>query len=181
MFDIFLNWFGRPRRSLTMEEFALMIAHANEREHHEARNFINEFKASHELLLKEQNNMINGLAIEVHQLSKVLNRALLVKHDLKGITTRGGKSTFHIGETPEDNNTNNISSGSAPSKQEQPNETNPEPKIRKKPSVEPKRSTLPFPHRVRKEKKDAYQRKFLENLKQLQLSIPFMEALEDQK
>ncbi|PWA95826.1 hypothetical protein CTI12_AA048410 [Artemisia annua] len=100
-----------------------------------------------------------------------------LEHDLKGITTRGGKSTFQIGETPEDNNTNNISSGSAPSEQEQPNETNPELEIRKEPSVEPKRSTLPFPHRVRKEKDDAYQRKFLENLKQLQLSIPFMEAL----
>ncbi|PWA50626.1 hypothetical protein CTI12_AA456380 [Artemisia annua] len=167
MFDIFPNWFGRPRRNLTIEEFALTIAQENEKEHHEARNFINEFKASHELLLKEQNNMINGLAIEVHQLSKVLNRVLLVKHDLKGITTRGGKSTFQIGETPEDNNTNNVSSGSAPPEQEQPNETSPEPVIRKEPSVEPKRSTLPFPHKVRKEKEDVYQKKFLENLKQL--------------
>ncbi|PWA65014.1 zinc finger, RING/FYVE/PHD-type [Artemisia annua] len=149
-----------------MEEFALVIAQANEKEHHEAKNFINEFKASHELLLKEQNNMINGLAIEVHQLLTTLNKVLLVRHDLKGITTRGGKLTFQIGETPEDNNTNNISPGTLPSEQEQPNETNPEPEIRKEPSVEPKRSTLPFPHRVWKEKEDAYQRKggFLDDL-----------------
>ena len=177
MFDIFPNWFGRPQRNLTMEEFALLIAQANEKEHHEARNFINEFKGSHELLLKEQNNMINGLAIEVHQLSTVLNKILLVKQDLKGITTRGGKSTFQIGETPEDDSTNKISPESISSEQEQPKETNPEPVIREEPSVELKQSTLPFPHRVRKEKEDAYQRKFLENLKQLQLSIPFMEAL----
>ncbi|PWA98695.1 hypothetical protein CTI12_AA012230 [Artemisia annua] len=174
MFDIFPNWFGKPRRNLTMEEFALIIAQASEKEHQEAKNFINEFKASLELLLKEQNNMINGLTIEVHQLTTVLNKVLLVRHDLKGITTRGGKSTFKIGETPEDNNTNNISPGTVPSEQEQPNETNLEPEIREEPSIEPKRSTLPFPHRVRKEKEDAYQRKFLENLKQLQLSIPLM-------
>ncbi|PWA88833.1 hypothetical protein CTI12_AA116700 [Artemisia annua] len=121
--------------------------------------------------------MINGLAIEVHQLSNILNKVLLVRHDLKGITTRGGKSTFQIGETPNDNNTSNISPGTIPSEKEQPKETDLEPEIREEPVIEPKRSTLPFPHRVRKEKEDAYQEKFLENLRQLQLSIPFMEAL----
>ena len=68
MFEIFPNWFGRSRKNLTMEEFALLIAQANEKEHHEARTFINEVKGSHELLLKEQNNMINGLENEVHHL-----------------------------------------------------------------------------------------------------------------
>ena len=74
MFDIFPNLFGRPRRNLTMEEFALLIAQANEKEHHEARNFINEFKGSHELLLKEQNNMINGLAIECTNCQRCLTK-----------------------------------------------------------------------------------------------------------
>ena len=177
MFDIFSNWFGRSQRNLTMEEFALLIAQANEKEHQDARTLINEFKGSHELLLKEQNNMINGLAIEVHQLSNILNKVLLVQHDLKGITTRGGKSTFQIGETPEDNITSKTSPESLQTEQEQFNEANPEPVTRKEPSFEPERPTPPFPQRRRKEKEDAYERKFLENLKQLQLSIPFMEAL----
>ena len=149
MFDIFSNWFGRSQRNLTMEEFALLIAQANEKEHQDARTLINEFKGSHELLLKEQNNMINGLAIEVHQLSNILNKVLLVQHDLKGITTRGGKSTFQIGETPEDNITSKTSPESIQTEQEQFNEANPEPVARKEPSFEPERPTLPFPQRKR--------------------------------
>nr|GEV64508.1 hypothetical protein [Tanacetum cinerariifolium] len=36
---------------------------------------------------------------------------------------------------------------------------------------------IPFPQRLKKEKEEAQQRKFLENLKQLQLNIPFTKAL----
>ncbi|GJS09893.1 hypothetical protein Tco_0366689 [Tanacetum coccineum] len=38
-------------------------------------------------------------------------------------------------------------------------------------------SSIPFHHRLRKEKKEARQRKFLENLKQLHINILFTEAL----
>ena len=150
MFDIFPNWFGRSRKNLTMEEFALLIAQANKKEHHEARTFINEFKGSHELLLKEQNNMINGLANEMHHLSTLLNKVLFVQHDLKGITTRGGKSTFQIGETPENNNTSKIFPESVPTEQEQSHEANPEPIAIEEPSAELKRPTLPFPQKEEK-------------------------------
>nr|GEU31624.1 hypothetical protein [Tanacetum cinerariifolium] len=45
------------------------------------------------------------------------------------------------------------------------------------PSVKPQQSSIPFPNRVRKEKEEALQRNFLENLKQLDINIPFIEAL----
>ncbi|GJR89153.1 hypothetical protein Tco_0706398 [Tanacetum coccineum] len=41
----------------------------------------------------------------------------------------------------------------------------------------PKYHQIPFPQRLKKEKEEAQQQKFLENLKQLQLNIPFTEAL----
>nr|GEW85140.1 hypothetical protein [Tanacetum cinerariifolium] len=36
---------------------------------------------------------------------------------------------------------------------------------------------IPFPQRLRKEKKESQQKKFLENLKQLHINLPFIEAL----
>ncbi|GJW58398.1 hypothetical protein Tco_0105129, partial [Tanacetum coccineum] len=44
-------------------------------------------------------------------------------------------------------------------------------------SIELQKPSVPFPHRLRKEKEEAQQRKFLENLKQLHINIPFIEAL----
>ncbi|GKE87906.1 hypothetical protein Tco_1565381, partial [Tanacetum coccineum] len=43
--------------------------------------------------------------------------------------------------------------------------------------VKPRLSSIPFPNRSTKEKEEAQQRKFLENLKQLHINIPFIEAL----
>ncbi|GJS09944.1 hypothetical protein Tco_0366740 [Tanacetum coccineum] len=45
------------------------------------------------------------------------------------------------------------------------------------PLVKPQQSSIPFPNRVRKEKEEALQRNFLENLKQLDINISFIEAL----
>ncbi|GKA17018.1 reverse transcriptase domain-containing protein, partial [Tanacetum coccineum] len=45
------------------------------------------------------------------------------------------------------------------------------------PLVKPQQSSVPFPNQVRKEKEGALQRNFLENLKQLDINIPFIEAL----
>ncbi|GJV59602.1 reverse transcriptase domain-containing protein [Tanacetum coccineum] len=45
------------------------------------------------------------------------------------------------------------------------------------PLAKPRQSSIPFPNRVRKEKEEAQQRKFLENLKQLHINILFIEAL----
>lgn len=73
----------------------------------------------------------------MHQLSRLLNKALLVRHDLKGNTTRGGKSTFQIRETHVDNNTGNISPGTVQSDQEVPKEVDREPEIKDEPFIEP--------------------------------------------
>ncbi|GJY79160.1 hypothetical protein Tco_0484961 [Tanacetum coccineum] len=45
------------------------------------------------------------------------------------------------------------------------------------PLVKPQQSSIPFPNRVRKEKEEALQQNFLENLKQLDINISFIEAL----
>nr|GEW42346.1 reverse transcriptase domain-containing protein [Tanacetum cinerariifolium] len=45
------------------------------------------------------------------------------------------------------------------------------------PPSEVQTPSLPFPRRLRKEKEEAQQRKFLENLKQLHINLPFIEAL----
>ncbi|GJZ34606.1 DNA-directed DNA polymerase [Tanacetum coccineum] len=45
------------------------------------------------------------------------------------------------------------------------------------PSNEVQTPPVPFPRRLRKEKEEAQQKKFLENLKQLHINLPFMEAL----
>ncbi|GKD61333.1 reverse transcriptase domain-containing protein [Tanacetum coccineum] len=45
------------------------------------------------------------------------------------------------------------------------------------PLLKPQRSSIPFPNRVRKEKEEAQQQFFLENLKQLHINIPFIEDL----
>ncbi|GJR44923.1 reverse transcriptase domain-containing protein [Tanacetum coccineum] len=45
------------------------------------------------------------------------------------------------------------------------------------PFVKPQQSSILFPNRVRKEKEEALQRNFLENLKQLDINILFIEAL----
>ncbi|GJX53846.1 reverse transcriptase domain-containing protein [Tanacetum coccineum] len=44
-------------------------------------------------------------------------------------------------------------------------------------SSEEQTPSIPFPQRLRKEKEEAQQRKFLENLKQLHINLPFIEAL----
>ncbi|GKB42076.1 reverse transcriptase domain-containing protein [Tanacetum coccineum] len=51
------------------------------------------------------------------------------------------------------------------------------PRRTNQPLVKPQQSSIPFPNRVRKEKEEALQRNFLENLKQLDINIPFIEAL----
>ncbi|GJR94509.1 hypothetical protein Tco_0266683 [Tanacetum coccineum] len=59
--------------------------------------------------------------------------------------------------------------------------TNDQPQTTSKPVVQPSNEVqtppVPFPRRLRKEKEEAQQKKFLENLKQLYINLPFIEAL----
>ncbi|GKG03068.1 hypothetical protein Tco_0310704 [Tanacetum coccineum] len=76
-----------------MEEMLNKFIEKGKREQDKTLQFIKEFKTTNEILLKEQNNMLPKISIEVHELSKVVNEVLLLRYDIKGITTRGGKST----------------------------------------------------------------------------------------
>ncbi|GJY84859.1 reverse transcriptase domain-containing protein [Tanacetum coccineum] len=99
------------------------------------------------------------------------------------VTTRGRKSTTHDVQ----NNSTNVHAEEplvvSHDKQVESNEvldkdqpqTSNEPVIQ--PSSEVQTPSIPFPQRLRKEKEEAKQRKFLENLKQLHINLPYIEAL----
>ncbi|GKB20295.1 reverse transcriptase domain-containing protein, partial [Tanacetum coccineum] len=65
-------------------------------EHKEMGAFIREFKTTNELLLKERNNSLSELEFEVYRFSKALNNAPSSNYEVKGVTTRGGKTTTEI-------------------------------------------------------------------------------------
>ncbi|GJW70919.1 DNA-directed DNA polymerase [Tanacetum coccineum] len=139
-----------------MEEMLYKFIDEGKREHEEIREFICEFRTTNEILFKERNNSLSELKFEVQDLLKVINNTPMTNCKIKGVTTRGGKTATH------DVQTNNI------------NTTN-EPIIQT--SSEQQTPSIPFPQRLRKEKEEAQQRKFLENLKQLDINLPFIEAL----
>ncbi|GJZ96891.1 hypothetical protein Tco_0669225 [Tanacetum coccineum] len=76
-----------------MEEMLYKFIDEGRREHEEMGAFIREFKTTNELLLKERNNSLSELKFEVHGLSRAINNAQLLDCELKGVTTRGGKTT----------------------------------------------------------------------------------------
>ncbi|GKA40677.1 hypothetical protein Tco_0733270 [Tanacetum coccineum] len=56
------------------------------------RAFIREFKTSNELLFKERKISLSELRFEVDRLSRVINNTLMMKSEVKGVTTRGEKT-----------------------------------------------------------------------------------------
>ncbi|GKB69361.1 hypothetical protein Tco_0930773 [Tanacetum coccineum] len=161
-----------------MEELVNKFIEEGEREHEKMDAFIREFRTTSELLLKERNNSLSELEFEVYGLSRAINKAQMVGYEAKGVTTRGGKSTT---EPISDNANTNKHPSPHHDKPTTPDEisTKTEPKRNHEQTneLQPKPSSIPFPHRLRKEKEEAQQRKFLENLKQLHINIPFTEAL----
>ncbi|GKC62803.1 hypothetical protein Tco_1095401 [Tanacetum coccineum] len=102
---------------------------------------------------------------------------------IKGVTTRGGKTTTHDVQT---NSTNVHTEEPLLVNHDKPVESNKvldkdQTQTNNKPVIqtysEEQTPLTPFPRRLRKEKEEAQQRKFLENLKQLQFNLPFIEAL----
>ncbi|GKC50820.1 retrovirus-related pol polyprotein from transposon TNT 1-94 [Tanacetum coccineum] len=170
--------FSYLRKRLTMEELVNKFIEEGEREHEKMDAFIREFRTTSELLLKERNNSLSELEFEVCGLSKAINKAQMVGYKAKRVTTRGGKSTT---EPISDNaNTNKHPSphhDKPTTLDEISTKTEPKRKHEQTNELQPKPSSIPFPHRLRKEKKKAQQRKFLENLKQLHINIPFTKAL----
>ncbi|GKA43210.1 hypothetical protein Tco_0735934 [Tanacetum coccineum] len=76
-----------------MEEMLYKFIDEGKREHEEMRAFINEFKTTNELLFKERNNSISELRFKVHELLRVIDNAPTSNYKVKGVTTRGGKTT----------------------------------------------------------------------------------------
>ncbi|GJV65201.1 reverse transcriptase domain-containing protein [Tanacetum coccineum] len=168
--------FSYPKKKLTIEEMVNKFIEEGRREHEEMGAFIREFKTTNELLLKERNNSLSELRFGVYELTKVIEKAHITSCEIKGVTTRGGKTTT---ETTHDNNVTleplTRNHNEPITQKEAPTEVKPK-KIMEQ-VTKPQISPIPFPHRLKKEKEEAQQRKFLENLKQLQLNIPFTEAL----
>ncbi|GJW67915.1 hypothetical protein Tco_0122339 [Tanacetum coccineum] len=107
----------------------------------------------------------------------------MINCDVKRVTTRGGKTTT---QDVHDNDTNVLPKELVVIEPEKPvgsNEvlTNNQTQTTSEPVVQPSNETqtppVPFLRRLRKEKEEAQQKKFLENLKQLYFNLPFIEAL----
>ncbi|GKG23712.1 hypothetical protein Tco_0391748 [Tanacetum coccineum] len=86
-----------------MEEMLNKFVDEGKREQEETRAFIYEFQTTNELLFKERNNSLIELRFGVQELLKVINNIPMVDCDVKGVTTRGGKTTT---QDVHDDNTN---------------------------------------------------------------------------
>ncbi|GJR83333.1 DNA-directed DNA polymerase [Tanacetum coccineum] len=159
-----------------MEEIVNKFIEEGKREQEKIEAFIKEFRTTNELLLKERNNSQSELEFEIYGLSRAINKAQTVGYEAKGVTTRGGKSTT---EPIGDNNNTNKHPLPIHDEPTTPDKipTNTEPIKNQERTIKLQLSSIPFPHRLRKEKEEAQQRKFLENLKQLHINILFTEAL----
>ncbi|GJV45529.1 DNA-directed DNA polymerase [Tanacetum coccineum] len=113
----------------------------------------------------------------------VINNTPMTNCEIKGVTTRGGKTTT---QDVENNNANLHTEEPLVVNHDKPVEsikvlTNDQPQKTNEqvlqPSSEKQTSLVPFPRRLRKEKEEAQQKKFLKNLKQLHINLPFIEAL----
>ncbi|GKD84527.1 DNA-directed DNA polymerase [Tanacetum coccineum] len=107
----------------------------------------------------------------------------MMNFDVKGVTTRARKTTT---QDAHDNDTNVLPKEPIVVEPEKPvgsNKilTNDQPQMTSEPVVhtsnEVQTPPVPFPRRLRKEKEEAQQKKFLENLKQLHINLPFIKAL----
>ncbi|GKB41337.1 hypothetical protein Tco_0886279 [Tanacetum coccineum] len=136
-----------PERKLTMKEMLYKFTDEEKHEHKEIRAFICDFQTTNEILFKERNNLLIELRFGVQELLKVINKTPIIDYEAKGVTTRGGKTTTQDAE----NNDTNV-------RTEEPLAEN---------HNEP----------IKEGKKEAQQKKFIENLKQLHINLPFIEAL----
>ncbi|GJT58277.1 reverse transcriptase domain-containing protein [Tanacetum coccineum] len=85
--------FTYPERKLTMEEMLYKFINEGKREHEEMRAFICDFQTTNKILFKERNNSLIELRFRVQELLKVINNTPMIDCEVKGVTTRGGKTT----------------------------------------------------------------------------------------
>ncbi|GKB11483.1 hypothetical protein Tco_0845406 [Tanacetum coccineum] len=154
---------------LTMEAMLEKFINEDKREQEKMEIFINEFRTTNELLLKEQKNLLSELKIEVYKLGRVMSDVVVSRHEIKGVTIRGGKMTSKATYGKEVNLDHNQPLGSKSNEHDKPKEVvveNEHPNILEQTTqTKLQQLTIPFPNRLRKEKEEAQQWKFLENLK----------------
>ncbi|GJV12125.1 hypothetical protein Tco_1353666 [Tanacetum coccineum] len=152
-----------PERSLTMEEMLYKFIDEGKCEHEEMREFICDFQTTNELIFKERNNSLIELKFGVQELLKVMNNVQVIDYEVKGVTTRGGKTTTqdvhdnNTDEQPEDPpviDPNKLVGSKEVLTENQPQKTN-EPFFQ--PSSEVQTPPVPFPRQLRKEKDEAQQ------------------------
>ncbi|GKB68332.1 hypothetical protein Tco_0929744 [Tanacetum coccineum] len=85
--------FNYPERSLTMEEMLNKFIYEEKQEHKDMRAFIYDFQTNNKLLFKERNNSLIELGFGVQDLLNVINNVPMIDCKVKGVTTRGGKTT----------------------------------------------------------------------------------------
>ncbi|GJS37615.1 DNA-directed DNA polymerase [Tanacetum coccineum] len=166
-----------------MEEMLYKFMDEGKREHEEMMAFICDFQTTNDLLFKERDNSLIKLRFGVQELLKVINDIPMIDCDVKGVTTRVGKTTT---QDVHDNNTNvqpeehlvvDLDKPVGSNKvltNNQPQKTS---ELVFQPLSKVQAPPVHFPRRLRKEKEKAQQKKFLENLKQLHINFPFIEAL----
>ncbi|GKC91767.1 hypothetical protein Tco_1152416 [Tanacetum coccineum] len=153
------------------------------REYEEIRAFICDFQTTNEILFKERNNSLIELRFGVQELLKAINNTLTIDCEVKGVTTRGGKTSTQ----DDQNNDSNVHTEERHAvNHDKPVESkdilpNDQPQKTSEPVAQPSNTMqmppIPFPRRLRKEKEEAQQKKFLENPKQLHINLAFIEAL----
>ncbi|GJT15534.1 reverse transcriptase domain-containing protein [Tanacetum coccineum] len=165
-----------------MEEMLYKFIDEGKREHEEMRAFICDFQTTNELLFKEKNNSLIELRFGVQELLKVIKNVPMIDCEVKGVTTRGGKTTT---QDVQDNNTNvqpeeppvvdldKIVGSNEVLTKNQPQKIN-ESVVQPSSDVQ---ITSSFSQKVKKRKRRGSTEKNLEKLKQLHVNIPFIKAL----
>ncbi|GJY29412.1 hypothetical protein Tco_0405179 [Tanacetum coccineum] len=170
-------------RKLAMEEMLYKLIDEGKCEHEEKRALIYDFQTTNKLLFKERNNSLIELRFRVQELLKVINNTSIKHYEVKGVTTIGGKTTT---QDAQNDDTNFHTEEPIALNHDEPVEsnevlTNDQPQKTNKPDAQPldkiQTPPIPFPKRLRREKEEAQQKKFFENLKQLHINLPFIEAL----
>ncbi|GJX58922.1 hypothetical protein Tco_0290312, partial [Tanacetum coccineum] len=159
--------FTYPERKLTMEEMLYKFIDEGKCEHKEMRAFICDFKTTNKILFKERNNSLIELRFGVQELLKVINNTPTIDCELKGVNTRGGKTTTQDAqnnvtivhtEEPHAVNHNELVESEEVLANDQPQKMS-EPVAQ--PSNKIQMPPIPFPRKLRKEKEEARQKKFL--------------------
>ncbi|GKD27324.1 DNA-directed DNA polymerase, partial [Tanacetum coccineum] len=95
--------FTYPERKLTMEEMLYKFIDEGKREHEETRAFICDFQTTNEILFKERNNSLIELRFRVQELLKMINNTPMIDCEVKGVTTRGEKTTTQDAQNDDTN------------------------------------------------------------------------------